>query len=334
MRKVNWNRDHTPLISVVIPTYNRQNTITYCLKSVLAQTYKNFEILVVDDGSTDQTVPIVSEICDPRIRLIEAKKNGGAQAARNIGIKAAKGEWIAFLDSDDYWKLDKLEKQVQILFDHNFDKNIVIHSNCEIQVNGKITNTWILPDCNGFAYEKLLSGPTPMFQGLLVSKNLLKSIGLLDEEVPSYQEWDTAIRLAKEGYLVHMKEPTFVYCFHDDPTISKNKARDIEGYLYILHKHKNEILSINVKIYNSQIRNLIHRSIDFGLNAKVKELTNEFTSCRLRFLYRNYVYFVLLIPYRWRPSLVKIQRKLYAKTLKYSLRLRERLRRSTQASHG
>ena len=96
MRKVNWNRDHTPLISVVIPTYNRQNTITYCLKSVLAQTYKNFEILVVDDGSTDQTVPIVSEICDPRIRLIEAKKNGGAQAARNIGIKAAKGEWIAF----------------------------------------------------------------------------------------------------------------------------------------------------------------------------------------------------------------------------------------------
>src|SRR5215217_3652483 len=92
-----------PLISVVIPAYNRAATIEDCLRSVQAQTYQKWEVIVADDGSGDATVEIVKRLAreDARIRLVRHERNRGAQAARNSGIHAAKGSWIAFLDSDD-----------------------------------------------------------------------------------------------------------------------------------------------------------------------------------------------------------------------------------------
>ena len=317
---------YTPFISVIIPTYNRQNTIMYCLQSVLNQTYQHFEVVIADDASTDATVQTVKAIADSRIRVVIADKNRGAQAARNLGIRAAKGDWIAFLDSDDYWKLDKLEKQIQILKEHNFNKKVVVHSNCELQVNGTITDTWLLPECNGYVYNKLLLGPGPVFPSFLVAKEHLESIDLLDESVSSYQEWDTAIRLAKDGWFVHMQEPTFVYCFHDEPTISKDKARDIDGYLYILHKHKKEILSTNPKSYNNQIRNLIYRSIDFILPEKARDLTNEFTIRRLRLLYRPYISFIFLLPLQHRSFFMKSLQKIYTILINLVLRIKRSLR--------
>lgn len=265
-----------PLISVVIPAYNREATIIYCLQSVLNQTYRNLEVLVVDDGSTDTTIEKVKQIIDKRIRLIKMTKNSGAQAARNLGIKRAKGQWIAFLDSDDYWFLDKLEKQVKLLDYRLFDYRTVVHSDCNIQKNGKIIDEWFLSEAAGQAYKQLLTYPSPMFQGLVVSKRHLKEIGFLDENVPSYQEWDTAIRLAKNGFFIHMREPTFVYCFHDGPTISKNSKRDIEGYLYIVEKHKQSILeNLGAYQFDDHIVLLINRSIEYGLSKVSIELTSK-----------------------------------------------------------
>lgn len=265
-----------PLISVVIPAYNREVTIAYCLQSVLKQTYTKFEILVVDDGSTDTTIEKIKQIVDKRIRIIRMPKNGGAQAARNLGIQKAKGQWIAFLDSDDYWLLDKLEKQVKLLYYRSFDYRTVVHSDCEIQKNGLITDAWRLPEIAGHAYKYVLSKPGPMFQSLLVSKQHLEEIGLLDDKIPSYQEWDTAIRLAKNGFFIHMREPTFVYCFHDGPTISKNLQRDIEGYSHIVNRHKNAIIeNCGSAGFDDHIITLIGRSIDFGLPSMARKLTKQ-----------------------------------------------------------
>ena len=104
-----------PTVSVIIPTYNRAHLVGRAIKSVLNQTYRDFEIIVVDDGSTDNTKDIIKEFQkkDKRIKYIPYEKNKGGSAARNTGIKAAKGEYIAFLDSDDEWayeirKADKL----------------------------------------------------------------------------------------------------------------------------------------------------------------------------------------------------------------------------------
>lgn len=115
------------LVTVIIPVYNTENFIISCLESVLNQTYKNFEVIVIDDGSTDSTLAVLNDYqCRykiPNLRIVH-QINSGPSAARNIGIQLAKGEYIAFLDSDDIWKSNKLEKQIKA-FNKNPDTVII-----------------------------------------------------------------------------------------------------------------------------------------------------------------------------------------------------------------
>ena len=103
------------MISVIIPTYNRAGTLLAAAQSVLQQTYRDIELIIVDDGSTDDTSKVVSALQDGRVRYIPLGKNCGACAARNRGIDEAKGEYIAFQDSDDLWHSDKLEREFAFL---------------------------------------------------------------------------------------------------------------------------------------------------------------------------------------------------------------------------
>lgn len=250
-------------VSVIVPSFNRENTIERCLESVLNQTFMPFEIVVVDDCSTDRTIDIIKHLDTSLIKIIKLEKNSGAQVARNVGIKAAKGDWIAFLDSDDEWLPFKLEKQIDILKLHNFDKNIVIHGDCyKMDISKGLKTKWALHFCNGASiYEELLSHPGPMFQALLVSKIALHQIGYLDEKVPSYQEWDTSISLSKICEFIHIRTPLFIYHFHDEETISKNPTRDINGYTYIIEKYKNDI---SPQIYYQHIRTIIQKAYSYG----------------------------------------------------------------------
>ena len=100
------------LISVIIPTYNRRDKVTYAVKSVLDQTYSNIEVIIIDDASTDNTEAEIKKIKDDRIRYIYLEKNHGAAGARNVGIKEANGTYIAFQDSDDIWEKEKLQIQI------------------------------------------------------------------------------------------------------------------------------------------------------------------------------------------------------------------------------
>ena len=119
--------EKTPKVSVIIPTYNRAHLVGRAIRSVLNQTYQDFEIIVVDDGSTDNTEEVVKSFNDPRIRYIRHEENKGAAAARNTGIKAAKGKFIAFQDSDDEWLPKKLEKQMEA-FDNASPKVGVVYT--------------------------------------------------------------------------------------------------------------------------------------------------------------------------------------------------------------
>lgn len=104
-----------PAVSVVMPTFNRQKSLPRAIGSVLAQTFPDFELIVVDDASTDGTLGTLAAICDPRLRALRMSRNSGAAAARNRGIANARGRWVAFLDSDDTWAPDKLETQVAFM---------------------------------------------------------------------------------------------------------------------------------------------------------------------------------------------------------------------------
>ena len=107
-----------PLVSVIIPVYNREKTIVRALRSVLNQTYANYEIIVVNDGSTDGSLSLIRSFVDDRITVISLSENHGASFARNIGMTEAKGEYTALQDSDDEWLADKLEIQVDYMFNN------------------------------------------------------------------------------------------------------------------------------------------------------------------------------------------------------------------------
>ena len=235
-----------PRISVVIPVRNREKFISRSLQSVLDQTYSSLEVVIVDDFSNNNTIATINKFADHRIRLISLPSQSGAQKARNIGIKQASSEWIAFHDSDDVWSSDKLEKQVNILEQNNFAENIVVHGNgllcnCRTGDRKKIT----VPKTEGLkSYNLLLSRPSPFFPCILTSKTALLEIGLLDEDVPSYQEWDTAIALSKKCRFFHLDDVLFTYVMHDGPAISQSMFKDFLGYQYVIKKYQSEIIDI------------------------------------------------------------------------------------------
>ncbi len=230
-----------PTVSVIIPTYNRATMIVPCIESVLAQSYPVNEIIIVDDHSTDNTIKQLNQF-KYNIIILKTKKQSGAQAARNIGIKAAKSEWIAFLDSDDEWLPNKMENQISALKRFNFDQWTVVHGDCYIKnINSNKKKHWQLDSIDGKnVYKQLLSKSGTLFPSILTSKQALEKINYLDENTPSYQEWDTAIRLAKYCKFIHIQEPLFIYNIHKN-TISKNSDTSVGGYQYIINKFKDEI---------------------------------------------------------------------------------------------
>ena len=228
-------------IAVIIPTYNRVNTIVACVESVLSQSYPVNEIIVVDDHSTDDTVKQLNKI-KYDITILQTEKQSGAQTAINIGIKAAKSEWISFLDSDDQWLPNKIEKQIIALETAEYNPMTVVHGNCYLKkANSDKLKHWNLDKIDGAnVYNQLLAKSDTFFPAILTSKRALTKINFLDEKAPSYHEWDTAIRLAKYCRFIHIHEPLFIYNIHQD-TISKNSDDAVSGYQYIINKFKNEI---------------------------------------------------------------------------------------------
>ena len=259
-----------PLISVVIPAFNRQHTITYCLESVLAQTYKNLEVIVVDDCSTDGTVSIVRSNPDSRVRCVALETNAGAQGARNRGILEAKADWIAFHDSDDEWLPAKLEKQVSVLAKADYDPWTFLYCNIYRfdHAGSRIIKTIrLLPVLEGYNhYTTLLLSPVMPFPTIIASKIALEKIGYLDEQVPSFQEWDTSIRLAKYCRIIHLKEPLMIYHAGSGDAISGSAAKHVEGFHYIISKYESDIRELcGEEAWLKLNLELLRRCLNLGL---------------------------------------------------------------------
>lgn len=224
-------------VAVVIPTYNREKTIRRCIDSVLTQTYPVCEIIVVDDGSQDNTVRILEDEYKDSVTVIK-QSHKGAQAARNAGIVAATSEYIAFLDSDDEWLSRKIELQMKAM---ESNPDAVVCGNGYVEQNG-VKRIFKFQGRNGNVYKAALNDSFALFQALISKKDNFVKSGLLDEHVPAFQEWDTAIMLSKTCEFLFIERPLFIYHLHDGETISKDKKRDIDGQEYIFSKYKYEIL--------------------------------------------------------------------------------------------
>jgi glycosyltransferase involved in cell wall biosynthesis len=240
LKDVSFDRGN-PLVSVVIPAYNRAATITAALESVQEQTYRHWEAITVDDGSRDETAAIVVAMAarDSRIRLVREGRNRGAQAARNSGIRAARGEWICFLDSDDQFLPESIERLLRVAAQENVS---VVHAECYVRDKEDEIRRYFVPPTRGDCYRELLRREGPMFTGLLVRREALERIALLDDEILAFQEWDTAIRLSKHFAFGFEPEPTFVYDCRTPVTISNDPLRVARGYEQVLRKHFLSIL--------------------------------------------------------------------------------------------
>lgn len=264
--------DTTIEFSVVIPAHNRAYTLPACIESVLQQSFKNFEILVIDDCSNDNTQEILAKIEDKRVRYYRLVHNGGAQTARNVGIQKARGKWIAFLDSDDLWMQDKLLLQYEILKLHHYDETLFLYTDCIVRNERDNTQSyWDLARQNTTFLDK----PGPMFQGMVTSKLALLQVGLLDNMILSYQEWDTSIALARICKIVHIPLPLFVYILHDGETISKNHRRDVLGYLFIIQKHRDSILELGTLTWNLHVIALAQRNLGFKFDELLPQILKE-----------------------------------------------------------
>lgn len=226
-------------ISVIIPAHNRRKTLSYCLHSVLDQTYPPLEIIVIDDASSEPLAPLSKEFSDQRIKLVSLQEHKGAQYARNFGIQQAQGSWIAFLDSDDEWVLNKLERQVQALEQSH---KLICCTDGFLKQQNMISQLNLLNGASDPVYFQLLERSFLMYQGLLVHQNCLKAISGLDTNVPAYQEWDTMISLSERFDIHLLNEPLFIYHQHEGPSITKDLLRRVQGYSYVVEKHRSKIL--------------------------------------------------------------------------------------------
>lgn len=235
-----------PDITVVIPARNRAQTLPACLDSVLGQTQPAAEIIVVDDGSTDDTAAVLAGYATRGVRHVRLPESRGAQAARNLGVQCASCEWIAFQDSDDTWMPRKLELQRTALEAAGGSVWTVVHGDGlrRDERQGTIAPYPVVAT-EGDCHALLLQRPGPLFPTLLTSRTALARAGGLDEACPSYQEWDTAIRLARHCRFVHVHEPLFTWVWHASETISKDAQRALQGFVYVIGRHRADIVALN-----------------------------------------------------------------------------------------
>ncbi|MDF5707842.1 MAG: glycosyltransferase family 2 protein [Nostoc sp. S4] len=208
-----------PKVSIIIPAYNAMTYLPETLKSILFQTFTDFEVLIINDGSTDNIVQWASELPDPRVRLI-VQENQGVATARNTGIERAKGKYIAFLDADDLWEPTKLEKQVHYLKNHP-EVGLLHTSMMLIDFQGNSLGRIITSNAEGNALKKLLEKNTIVTSSVIVRSYCLQKVGKFNSNLRSSEDWDMWIRIATNYPLAVIKEPLVYYRQHNN-NMTKN----------------------------------------------------------------------------------------------------------------
>jgi len=236
-----------PLISVCIPVYNREKFVRGAILSVLNQTYKNFEIIVIDDGSTDSSFKIIQKFQDPRISIFENGENKGIVYSRNRCLKESSGEFIAMLDSDDTWMPDKLEKQIRFL-KSNPDYGICGTWAKRRMPNGNIS-IWAMPKSDEELRARMLWRCPVIQSSMVIRAIILKKYGILyDPDFENCEDYELIRRLLKHTKIHCLDECLVTYNVHENQITSLEKDvqeeivnKIIDNYLKDLNIEANSI---------------------------------------------------------------------------------------------
>lgn len=230
-----------PLVSVIIPTYNRAFCLADAIKSVLGQTYSNIEIIVIDGPSTDDTEKVINKLGEKKVTYMQEGKAKGAGAARNTGIKAAHGDYIAFQDSDNIWLSDKLEKQMKMLLVSPKEVGMIYTGYKKIHndvYKGYYPQRRIVNKA-GFILSELLRENFIGCQTVLIKKECFDQIGVFDEQLPTTEDWDLFLRISKCYKILCIDEPLALSYIQAD-SISIDLKKMITAFKLILNNHINE----------------------------------------------------------------------------------------------
>ncbi|MCA1990882.1 MAG: glycosyltransferase [Coleofasciculus sp. S288] len=224
-----------PKISVIIPAYNAMAYLPETVESVLNQTFDDFELVIINDGSSDDIEQWVSQITDSRIRLI-SQKNQGLAAARNTGIAHARSEYLAFLDADDLWEPTKLEKQVRIL-EENSEVGLVYTWVAYIDENGQPTGRVFKNQAEGDVWEKLTEHNIVECGSVaMVRRSCFETCGDFDRNLRSFAEdWDMWLRIASRYPFKAVQEPLVYYRQHSN-SASKNWEAMEQSFHMVIEK--------------------------------------------------------------------------------------------------
>lgn len=227
------------LVSVIVPTYNREGMIVRAVNSVLEQTYKNLECIIVDDGSQDNTKEVVSRIKDTRVRYIKLEKNSGPSVARNAGIRESRGSYIAFHDSDDLWLPDKLEMQMERL-EYEAEAGMVYCSYLyrkdgkEFQIP---SDSCASAELEGYIFDSLWNNNKIGAPTILVKRECIETCGGFAEGLRSLEDWEFVLRIAQK-YKIAYVDKILVHANYSPKGVNEQHELQAEAILHIMNRYR------------------------------------------------------------------------------------------------
>lgn len=223
-------------VSIIIPTYNRAKLLADAVKSLQQQTYENIEIIIVDDCSTDNTAETVERMDDGRILYVKHDVNRGGSEARNTGLMHATGSYIGFLDSDDQWQPDKLERQLAVFREE--PEIGVVYTGMKVYQGSYLVKE-VIPKYRGDLLAKLVeSNCIYTTSSILVKREVMEKVGGFDSSLPSCQDWDLYLRLAQVSRFGFVEDSLVLYHLHPGDRISTNYRAVVDGHLQIYQNYK------------------------------------------------------------------------------------------------
>lgn len=296
-------KNHNPKISIVIPTYNHATFLARAIESVLFQTFEDWELIIIDNYSSDRTSEILKDITDPRIRIFKFKNKGVIASSRNIGIRSAKGEWIAFLDSDDWWENTKL----QLVFDHiNPNVDFIYHSlrvSTGNRFKDKFYNLKSMQYKSPVLKNLLLCGNKIPNSSVVVRKMLLEKISFLSEDVDmigceDYNGWLRIANLTDQFLFINKKLGNYTH--HSDGISQKDMSdatvKAAEPFLKALTSRELNIFMGAVKYMrgrHSYKRNNISSSIkNLSFSLLYAKKWSIKLKCLFMLIHLNYCFFL------------------------------------------
>lgn len=249
-----------PSVTIVLPTYNRAHIISKSIDSVLNQTYRDFELIIVDDCSTDNTKSLIDNYGDERIHYVRCPENIGAAGARNFGVSFCSSPYLAFQDSDTVWTNDKLEKQMLYL-QENPTFSLCFHPYVQIEQGKKIIepNPNVLNTLSPHIFFDLLMSPMIGTPTILMKTYVFRSVHGFLATLRSHEDYEFSLRVAKDFEIGFLKEP-MLYSFHPDEGINFNYHEILRTNFYVLNLYR-DMIAKNPSIENRQLERLFYYTI-------------------------------------------------------------------------